>query len=80
MSLENLEGRSEHVRIVEFLELSTEEKLIEIGAEKDGYGMRYENLDLGIVACWRRVFDKDLGDTKLYELSYYGHIEESTMH
>ena len=55
MNLGNLERRSRGIKVVELPGLSTEERLRELGAIKDGYEMIYENL--GMVVCWRRVLD-----------------------
>ena len=74
MDLGNLERRSRGIKVVELPGLSTEERLRELGAIKDGYEMIYENL--GVVVCWRRVLDEDLRETNLYGFYSCKHAEE----
>jgi len=88
MSLKNLEGVSKFkieelpkgLRIVELPQVSTEEKLFEIGAKRDIYGrMVYKNSGLGMEVYWVKLLDDNFEDRGWYAFSHHI-IKESTMH
>jgi len=53
-------------KVLELPQMSTEEKLLEIGAEKYDCGMVYENKDLGTTVYWIKLLDENFRETGLY--------------
>jgi len=78
MNLGNLEVRSS--KVVVLPEMSTKEKLLELGAKEYGCGMMYKDTDLGVEVIWRRILDTNEEPTNLYGWSYPAHVEKPTMH